>query len=664
MNYLRENKKSIILRLFITATLLLAIRLIFFLQDGTSDLVESILIYMIAFISLGIVFMILLPVKQSPKEFFMKYRDIFILSIFIFYSEMLFLYDNQLEYSAVTIFIIILIICLIDIIALLLPNRGKMIFIIYICISLPLYLIAQDIYFEIFNDFFSFKEIVSVGAGLEYTNGVLHFRFIHFLLIISAVFSICILMMYKSKNQIKLNKQTVTIFNIPLLFFLLVNLNAEYPVKTARLYLSDHYLYTSVYSNKKFVSRFGAVNYCVRDFFNSIFPERVNKQDVKDIDNYFKNNPKIHLENDYSGIFENKNLVFVVAESFDSIAINETLTPNIVKLKNEGINFNNHYVPVYPRTTSDSEIIFNTSVIPSIVDGPTCYNFNENSFSHSLANLFTNKGYQADAFHSNEKEFYTRYKVYDGLGYDNFYGQYELGLSMSDKRYDSIFMKKSQDLILKEDGKFFSFITTLSGHSPYNLDNLAVRKHYVEVNKYYGNTIPTEVKNFIAAQMEVDLFIGELFKDLENKGILDDTVIVFTGDHYPYTMESSTYENYKNVKGEYLKNQTPLFIWSSDIEHKTINKLSSSFDVLPTLANMFNLDANYTYYFGNDIFSSNYQPIVYYKDYSWYDGENYVRDGKLKSGNGDPEYIQKTTDMIYEYFDIAKKILRTNYFKK
>lgn len=664
MKYLQENKNKIILRLFIVATFLLAIRLIFFLQDRTSDLVESILIYTIAFISLGIIFMIILPVKESPKAFFIKYRDIFILSIFIFYSEMLFLIDNQLEYSFVTIFTLVLIVCLIDIIALLLPNRGKMIFFIYICISVPLYLVAQDIYYEIFSDFFSFKEIVSVSAGLEYTNGVLHFHFIHFLFIISAIFTICILTMYKTKNQIILNKKTRKIFYVPLLFFLLVNLNAQYPVKTARLYLSDHYLYTSVYSNKRFVSRFGAVNYSVRDFFNSIIPKRVNKQDIKDIDNYFKNNPKIHFENEYSGIFENKNLVFVVAESFDSIAVNETLTPNIVRLKNEGIDFNNHYVPVYPRTTCDSEIIFNTSVIPSIVDGPTCYNFNENSYSHSLANLFSNKGYLADAFHSNEKEFYTRYKVFDGLGYDNFYGQNELGLSMTDKRYDSVFMKKSQDFILKEDGKFFSFITTLSGHSPYNLDNLAVRKHYVEVDNYYGKTIPAEVKNFIAAQMEVDLFIGELFKDLENKGILDDTVIVFTGDHYPYTMKSSTYEGYKNVQDEYLKNHTPLYIWSSGIEHKTINKLSSSFDVLPTLANMFNLDTNYTYYFGNDVFSSNYQPIVYYKDYSWYDGENYVLDGKQRSGTGDPEYIQKTTEMVYEYFDIAKKILRTNYFKK
>jgi len=664
MNYLKEKKNTIILRLFIVGFFLLAIRLTFFLKDGTSDLVEDILIYLIAIISIGIIILVLLPTKIDFKSYFDKYKDILIISIFILYSEGIFIFDNQLEYSAVTLFSIIFMVSIVGIIALILPSKVKFWFFILIAIIIPIYLLAQDVYYEIFNDFFSFKEIVAVSAGLDYANGVIRFRFIHFLFVISAAFVVFLLTMHKTDNHIKINKKTAKVFYIPLLFFVLVNINAQYPVKSARLYLSDHYLYMSVYSHTKFTSRFGAINYGSRDFFDTVIPKRINKQDIKDINEFFENNQKIHLENEYSGIFEDKNLIFVLAESFDSIAINETLTPNITRLMNEGLYLNNHFVPVYPRTTCDSEIIFNTSIIPSITDGPTCYIYNDNSYTNSLANLFKNQGYQADGFHSNEKEFYTRYKVYDGLGYENFYGQKELGLSEKDKRYDSIFMEKAQDIIIKEDGKFFSFVTTLSGHSPYNMDNLAVAKHYQAVDDLFGDTIPNEVKNYIATQMEVDLFIGELFNSLERKGILDDTVIVFVGDHYPYTMESSTYENYKNIESEYLKNQTPLFIWAKDIEPKTINKLASSFDILPTLANMFNLETNYTHYFGNDIFSDNYQPIVFYKDYSWYDGENYVLDSILRSGMGDKAYIDTTTQNVYEYFDISKKILRTNYFKK
>ncbi len=664
MKYLQENKKRLIITLFSIATLLLAIRLIFFLQDGTSDLVESILIYLIVLLSIGISLLIIFPVKMSLKEYWNKYRDIFILSIYIFYTEVLFIIDNKLEFSSITIFAIFFMLSIVGIICLLLPKKVKFGFMIFICSYLTIYLVSQDVYYDIFSDFFSYKEIVALGAGLEFAGGVLHFRVVHALITLAGATAIILLSLYKTDNQVKLTKNMRKLLYIPLLFFVLVNLNAEYPVKSARLYLSDHYLYYSKYTNTKFIARFGSINYSVRDFFDSVIPKRVNKKDIKDIDEFFENNPKVHIDNEYSGIFKDKNLIFIAAESFDDIALNEVLTPNLLRLKNEGLYFSNNFVPVYPRTTCDSEFIFNTGLIPSITDGPTCYMFNENSYpDHSLASLFIEKGYKADAFHSNEKEFYTRYKVYKGLGFENFYGQHEIGLTNHDKRYDSRFFEKAQDLIIKEDGKFFSFITTLSGHSPYNSDHLAGKEHYEEVERVLGEDIPEEVKYYIATQREVDLFVGKIFEDLTEKGLLDDTVIVFTGDHYPYTMETNTYEEYTHVYDEYLKNKTPLFIWANNIEHKEIQKLSSSFDILPTIGNLFALDIDYTYYFGNDVFNDDYEPIVIYKDYSWYDGENYVADAKKRTGTGDDEYIQKRSDKVYEYFDISIKILRTDYFK-
>jgi len=62
--------------------------------------------------------------------------------------------------------------------------------------------------------------------------------------------------------------------------------------------------------------------------------------------------------------------------------------------------------------------------------------FNQNSYNQSLANIFNQDDYETRAFHSNYKEFYTRYLVYKGFGYDEFYGQHELDLSDTEKRYD------------------------------------------------------------------------------------------------------------------------------------------------------------------------------------------------------------------------------------
>src|SRR5690606_35511087 len=125
------------------------------------------------------------------------------------------------------------------------------------------------------------------------------------------------------------------------------------------------------YNNHKFISRFGSISYSFRDFFTSIVPKRVNKKDLKAIQDFYHNNKKEHIINEYTGIFEGKNLIFINAESFSEIAVNQELTPNIWRLQEEGLYFTNHFVPVYPRTTSDSEFIFNTGLIPSVTDGPT-----------------------------------------------------------------------------------------------------------------------------------------------------------------------------------------------------------------------------------------------------------------------------------------------------
>lgn len=283
--------------------------------------------------------------------------------------------------------------------------------------------------------------------------------------------------------------------------------------------------------------------------------------------------------------------------------------------------------------------------------------------------LFKEKGYLTRAFHNNYKEFYTRQLVYKGFGYDALYGEDELGLifdkNTDEKRYDSIFFQKGKDLMLPEEGPFMSFILTLSGHSPYETTNLAIKKHLPTVKDYYKDAnIDDEVLKYIAAQIEVDIVVGQLMEELEERGILEDTVIVFTTDHYPYTLNKSAYEKHTGIKDSHLKMRGPLIIWSHDTEPQKVSRLTSSFDVLPTIGNLFNLEINYTYYFGNDVFDANHQEIVLFKDYAWFDGENYVKDGKQKSGSMSKEEVDRVSKMVDEAYKIGRKILLTNYFER
>ena len=59
---------------------------------------------------------------------------------------------------------------------------------------------------------FSYKEIVSLKAGIEFAGGVIHFRFIHLLLIILAALTLVLIIFLRTDNQLKLNKKVLRYF--------------------------------------------------------------------------------------------------------------------------------------------------------------------------------------------------------------------------------------------------------------------------------------------------------------------------------------------------------------------------------------------------------------------------------------------------------------------
>lgn len=640
--------------------MLLLVRLVFFLPDGTNKTIESILVWIIFTLSFAFLGYEISQNRNRVLEIFRKYKDKFYMIYLVFLLEIGLILKNDLGFNQLYIFSILLMATLVVIISLLLPKKLSRVFDIIFIVFYAIYVFGQDYYYRIFNDFFSFKEYGTIKEGLAFSDGMYEFSFLHVYIIAISIGILVLYVLEKNRSHLTMSFSLIkSLMTFPLILFFLVNINAQFPVNLARLHLSDHYLYSSVFSREKFVSRFGAINLLVKDGIETITPNLTTKKDTNYIDDYFENNVKIHSDNEYTGMFEGMNLVFIIGESFDSIVVNETLTPNIFKLKSEGIDLQNHFTPVFPRTTCDSEVIFNTSIIPSIQDGPTCYVFNDNSYNQSLAELFNQEGYLTSGFHSNYKEFYTRDFVYNGFLYDNFYGQHELGLNEIEKRYDSVFFEESIEYSIHNDVPFFSSLLTLSGHSPYDSSNIAASLHYDEVDAYYGDSVPESIKYFIASQMETDIMIGELIEYLETIGILDNTIIVLTNDHYPYALNEDIYETYKNIEEDFMKNSGVMYIWGNNIDHIEVTKLSSSFDFLPTILNLFGLDGNYSNYVGNDVFSDDSDPIVYFKDYSIYDGEDLYELSSTKVPSN-PDLIQIATD----YYELSKKILNVNYFKK
>jgi lipoteichoic acid synthase len=595
--------------------------------------------------------------KKSIQKNFFSYKDKWIVAFAILFMDISFLIKNSLDFSMIYLFSMLFGLSFLILFSTLLPKKVSRIFDILMIGLYSIYCLGQDIYYRIFHDFFSFREAVTLREGIESGEGMYQFEILQ-IVILSIVFvSIFFYIRHTETSHIHIqSKLVLKVLLFPGLLFLLIQFNANYQVSSDRPHTGDHYLYSTLYNRAQFATRFGTFNLLVSDLSDTLTPRFNSPKDQAYLDSYFETNHKIHVENEYTDIFLGKNLIFILAESYDELALSEELTPNLYKLKNEGIDFQNHYTPVFQRTTSDTEFIFNTSLVPSIEDGPTSFMFHKNSYRTSLAYLFKAEGYTANAMHANYKEFYTRHLSYEGLGYEHFYGRDELGLDDSNKKFDTTFYTYSKDYILPEHLPFFSFVITFSGHSPYTESHVVAQKHLEKVDEFYGDSIPESIRYYIATQIELDDMIGMLFHDLDNKGILNDTVILLSGDHYPYTMKQEDYESYKGITEYHLKHRGNLYIWSSDLPNSDIDMLSTSFDILPMINNMFGLGGNYNHYVGNDIFGTSGN-FVMYKNYTVYDGSHYMMlsDSSIH-GNG--VMVQATL-----YYQLSKKILRTNYFK-
>jgi len=595
--------------------------------------------------------------KLWIEKNFMRYKDKLIVIFAILLMDLSFLIKNSLEFSMIYLFSMLLGLSLLALFSMVLPVRFSRIFDFFIMGLYAIYALGQDIYYRIFRDFFSFREAVTLREAIESGESMYKFEILQIIIFLIVTVSIYFYHRNKETSHVDIkSKEILRALLFPGLLFILVNFNMNYQVSNDRPHTGDHYLYSTLFNRARFATRFGTFNLLFSDLSDTLTPRFDNPRDNDYLDAYFKTDHKNHVENEYTNIFLGKNLIFILAETYDEMALSEELTPNLYKLKTEGIDFQNHFTPVYQRTTSDTEFIFNTSLIPSIEDGPTSFMFNKNSYSSSLASLFKNQGYVANAMHGNYKEFYTRNKTYNGLGYTNFYGRDELGLTESNKKFDTVFYAHAKEYIIPDTSPFFSFVISFSGHSPYTENHVVAQKHFEKVENHYGNTVLESVKYYLATQLELDEMIGMLFDDLDNQGILDDTVIILSGDHYPYTMDQEDYETYTGITDDYLKHRGNLYIWSNQISSLDIQMLSTSFDVLPIINNMFGLGGNYNHYVGNDIFGTSGN-FVMFKNYAIYDGINYMMLAD-PSINGNGLMVQATL-----YYQLSKKVLRTNYFK-
>lgn len=405
------------------------------------------------------------------------------------------------------------------------------------------------------------------------------------------------------------------------------------------------------------------IKYNVLDIdFDKLINEEENSM-VKSMHEYFKNVTPTK-QNEYTGMFKRKNLIYITAEGFDKIAIDESLTPTLYKIANNGFVFENYYQPLFTVSTSDGEYMFLNSLIPK--EGVWSFYRSSNIYMpFGVGNVFKREGYSTvNAYHDHTYTYYNRDKSHPNLGFDKYIGcgngLEELINCKTWPESDVEMINATVDDYINSDN-FMTYYMTVSGHLNYTFTG-----NYISYkNKDLVKDLPytDHVKAYLAANIELDRAIESLINKLKEKGKLDDTVIVISPDHYPYGLKTSELNEISDTdrSDKFEMFHTSLILYNSEIkENVKVTKYVSSIDVLPTIYNLFGIKYDSRLLMGRDALSDA-EGLVILSDRSFINefGSYNSITGKYTKFKEDVsnDYIEKLNHEVYQRFTMSSLLL-------
>ena len=439
--------------------------------------------------------------------------------------------------------------------------------------------------------------------------------------------------------------------------------------------------------NKEYiVMRFGIYVYQGNDLIVSIQP-KINSMFGYDkaktkFEQYFEGKDEVQT-NKYTNIFEGKNVIAIHAESMQTNAIGMTfngqeVTPTLNKLVSEGMYFSNFYSQVSVGTSSDAELTYNTSLMPT-KSGTAFVSYSNRKYISTPSSL-KEKGYYTFSMHANNADFWNRRTMHQSLGYDRFYSKADykineediIGLGLNDKSFFEQSVEKIKKINKKHES-WYGLLIMLTNHTPFS-DVEKYGEFPVDIKETvpdeFGNPVEvtypymegTKLGNYFKSYHYADQALGEFIQKLDEEGLLENTVLVIYGDHdarlskkdynllYNYDKENDeildeddpNYKEYDSYQYE-LGRKVPFIIWTKDMDGTEMNKevtnVMGMYDVMPTLGNM--LGFYNKYQLGHDIFTIKENNIVVFPNGNWVTNKVYYNSQK-------GEYLSLTGEAISE----------------
>ena len=375
-------------------------------------------------------------------------------------------------------------------------------------------------------------------------------------------------------------------------------------------------------------------------------------------------------QNEYTGMLKDYNLIVMCAESFSPAAIDKDLTPNLYKLTQQGIIFNNYY-NTFPNTTTDGEYALMQGLYPDAGRSKavsSLYASRNSYLPFTLGNVFqSQRGVESFGYHNYRGSYYGRSESHPNMGYTMKFAGDGMTFTTNWPASDLEMMEQSvDDYIGKE--PFHAYYMTFSGHYKYDIGtNEMAKRNWDQVKDlpYSSNAI----KAYLSCNIEFDKAIGYLMERLEQAGVADRTAIVIAGDHFPYGLKDSEYAELvgHDIDG-FSKFKSTLIFWVGGLEKNiVVDEYCCNVDVLPTILNLWGFEYDSRLLAGTDVFSDGTHAAVlvdksFLTDKVWFNASTgeiryQVPESEIPEG-----YLENMNQLIATRFSISADILNTAYY--
>ena len=593
-------------------------------------------------------------------------------------------------------------------------NRSQVIYLSILSFILTFLCTVNSIYYTYYTSFASFSMlsltqfIAPVGDAV--VENVLQIKDLVYLipLFIFYIYIFFNKKHYKEKYSIKRKRKenftkTIVTGGITLLLFCITLT----PLEISR--------FIKQWNKEYVVQRFGIYIYQVNDGITSLQP-KINSmfgydKALKNVRKYLKNkNSQLEYtkENEYTNLLKDKNIIVIHAESvqsflFDTKFNGQEVTPNFKRLASEGIYFSNYYSQVSVGTSSDAELTFNTSLMPT-KSGTAFVSYSDRTYE-STPNKLKELGYYTFSMHGNTADYWNRRVMHENFGYERFYSKKDydvtkentIGLGINDEAFFDQSIEYLEDIAKKHE-KYYGLLITLTNHTPFSetekygdfpvdLKETITNQNGEQEEVSYPYMEGTKLGNYFKSVHYADKAFGEFIDKFDEKGLLENTVIIIYGDH-DARLSKSDYERLYNYDKEnddvlssddpnYVKfddysyelnRRVPFIIWSKDEKYSTeVPYVMGMYDAMPTLGNMLGFKNQYA--LGHDIFNIKDDNIVVFPNGNWVTDKVYYNAQKgeylsLKNEAIDSNYIEEKTNYTDDLLDVSNDIIVFDIIKK